>query len=78
MGQWPAAAYERVARVKFLAGRQVPNPVALAGDIRTHWVPVVPEVIEPRLNVQEHAGNEADGQFQRSLQSCEGTTTGPA
>ena len=38
MDQWPSAAHERMALVKFLADRKVPNPVVLAGDIHTNWV----------------------------------------
>jgi alkaline phosphatase D len=38
MDQWPGAAYERMALVKFLADRKVPNPVVLTGDIHSHWV----------------------------------------
>jgi alkaline phosphatase D len=38
MDQWPGAAYERMALVKFLADRKVPNPVVLTGDIHSNWV----------------------------------------
>lgn len=38
MDQWPGAAHERIALVKFLADRKVPNPVVLAGDIHSNWV----------------------------------------
>jgi alkaline phosphatase D len=38
MDQWPGAARERVALLKFLADRTVPNPVVLTGDIHTNWV----------------------------------------
>lgn len=37
MDQWPGAAHERMALVKFLADRKVPNPVVLTGDIHCHW-----------------------------------------
>lgn len=37
MDQWPGAAYERMALVKFLAERRVPNPVTIAGDIHSNW-----------------------------------------
>ncbi len=38
MDQWPGAAHERMALVKFLADRKVPNPVVLTGDIHSNWV----------------------------------------
>jgi len=38
MDQWPGAAYERLALMKFIADRQVPNPVVLTGDIHSNWV----------------------------------------
>ena len=38
MDQWPGAAYERLALMKFIADRKVPNPVVITGDIHTNWV----------------------------------------
>lgn len=38
MDQWPGAAYERMALVRFLEERKVPNPVVLTGDIHSNWV----------------------------------------
>jgi alkaline phosphatase D len=38
MDQWPGAVHERIALVKFLADRKVPNPVVLTGDIHSNWV----------------------------------------
>lgn len=38
MDQWPGYAHERIALVKFLAERRVPNPVVLTGDIHSNWV----------------------------------------
>ena len=38
MDQWPGAAYERLALMKFIADRKVPNPVVLTGDIHANWV----------------------------------------
>lgn len=38
MDQWPGAAFERMAILKFLADRKVPNPVVLTGDIHSNWV----------------------------------------
>jgi len=38
MDQWPSAAHERMALVKFLAERRVANPVVLTGDIHSNWV----------------------------------------
>jgi alkaline phosphatase D len=38
MDQWPGAAHERMALVRFLADRKVPNPVVLTGDIHSNWV----------------------------------------
>jgi alkaline phosphatase D len=37
MDQWPGYAHERMALVKFLAERRVPNPVVLTGDIHSNW-----------------------------------------
>ncbi len=38
MDQWPGAAYERLALMKFIVDRKVPNPVVLTGDIHANWV----------------------------------------
>ncbi|WP_439628270.1 alkaline phosphatase D family protein [Gemmata sp.] len=38
MDQWPGYASERMALVRFLAERRVPNPVVLTGDIHSNWV----------------------------------------
>jgi alkaline phosphatase D len=38
MDQWPGAVHERLALVRFLADRKVPNPVVLTGDIHANWV----------------------------------------
>jgi alkaline phosphatase D len=38
MDQWPGAAHERMALLRFLAERKVPNPVVLTGDIHSNWV----------------------------------------
>ena len=38
MDQWPGAAYERSALMKFIADRKIPNPVVLTGDIHANWV----------------------------------------
>ena len=38
MDQWPGYAAERMALVRFLAERRVPNPVVLTGDIHSNWV----------------------------------------
>ncbi len=38
MDQWPSAAHERIELVKFLAERQVPNPIVITGDIHANWV----------------------------------------
>lgn len=38
MDQWPGAAHERIALMRFLADRKVPNPVVLTGDIHSNWV----------------------------------------
>jgi len=37
MDQWPGAAHERMALLKFLRDRKVPNPVVLTGDIHSNW-----------------------------------------
>ncbi len=38
MDQWPGAANERQALMKFIADRKIPNPVVLTGDIHANWV----------------------------------------
>jgi len=38
MDQWPGAAHERMAIMKFIADRRVSNPVVLTGDIHSNWV----------------------------------------
>ena len=38
MDQWPGAAHERMALMRFIAERKVPNPVVLTGDIHSNWV----------------------------------------
>jgi len=38
MDQWPGAAFERLALMKFIADRKVPNPVVITGDIHANWV----------------------------------------
>ena len=38
MDQWPGYAHERMALMRFLAERRVPNPVVLTGDIHSNWV----------------------------------------
>ena len=38
MDQWPGAAFERMALMRFMADRKVPNPVVLTGDIHANWV----------------------------------------
>ena len=38
MDQWPGAAYERLALMRFIADRKVPNPVVITGDIHSNWV----------------------------------------
>ncbi|HEY3966074.1 MAG TPA: alkaline phosphatase D family protein [Planctomycetaceae bacterium] len=37
MDQWPGAAFERMALLRFLRDRKVPNPVVLTGDIHSNW-----------------------------------------
>lgn len=37
MDQWPGAASERMALMRFLQDRKVPNPVVLTGDIHSNW-----------------------------------------
>ncbi len=38
MDQWPGAAHERMAIVRFLQERKVLNPVVITGDIHSNWV----------------------------------------
>lgn len=38
MDQWPGAAHERMALLRFIADRKIPNPVVLTGDIHSNWV----------------------------------------
>jgi alkaline phosphatase D len=38
MDQWPGYAFERMALLKFLAERRVPNPVVLTGDIHENYL----------------------------------------
>ena len=38
MDQWPGASFERLALMKFIADRKVPNPIVLTGDIHANWV----------------------------------------
>jgi alkaline phosphatase D len=38
MDQWPGAAHERIALMRFIADRRIPNPVVLTGDIHSNWV----------------------------------------
>ncbi|QDU64799.1 Alkaline phosphatase D precursor [Planctomycetes bacterium Pan216] len=38
MDQWPGYTHERMELMKFLADRQIPNPVILTGDIHSNWV----------------------------------------
>jgi alkaline phosphatase D len=38
MDQWPSAMYERMALMRFIADRKVPNPVVLTGDIHANYV----------------------------------------
>jgi alkaline phosphatase D len=38
MDQWPGYMYERMALMKFIADRNVPNPVVLTGDIHANYV----------------------------------------
>nr|WP_315852085.1 alkaline phosphatase D family protein [Tautonia rosea] len=37
MDQWPGYAHERMALMRFLQDRNVPNPVVLTGDIHSNW-----------------------------------------
>jgi alkaline phosphatase D len=38
MDQWPGYAHERIELVRYMAERQVKNPVVLTGDIHSNWV----------------------------------------
>jgi alkaline phosphatase D len=38
MDQWPGCAHERMELVRFMAERNVANPVVLTGDIHSNWV----------------------------------------
>jgi len=38
MDQWCSAAHERMALLRWLGERRVPNPVVLTGDIHSNWV----------------------------------------
>jgi alkaline phosphatase D len=38
MDAWPGYAHERMALMKHLADRNVPNPVVLSGDVHSSWV----------------------------------------
>jgi alkaline phosphatase D len=38
MDQWPGAPFERLALMKFIADRKVPNPIVITGDIHANWV----------------------------------------
>jgi alkaline phosphatase D len=38
MDQWPSAMYERMALMRFIADRKVPNPVVPTGDIHSNYV----------------------------------------
>jgi len=38
MDQWPGYAHERMALVRFLQDRKIPNPVVITGDIHSNWV----------------------------------------
>ena len=38
MDQWPGYSHERIGLMKFMAERQVANPVVLTGDIHSNWV----------------------------------------
>ncbi|MBI1348524.1 alkaline phosphatase [bacterium] len=37
MDQWPGYAHERMALMKFIQERQIPNAVVLTGDIHSNW-----------------------------------------
>jgi alkaline phosphatase D len=37
MDQWPGYASERMALMRFLQDRNIPNPVVLTGDIHSNW-----------------------------------------
>jgi alkaline phosphatase D len=38
MDQWPSAAHERMALVRYMERHRVSNPVVLTGDIHSNWV----------------------------------------
>ena len=38
MDQWPGYAHERAELLRFLAQKQIANPIVLTGDIHSHWV----------------------------------------
>ncbi|MBM3457386.1 MAG: alkaline phosphatase [Armatimonadetes bacterium] len=38
MDQWPSAAAERMALLRFMEENRISNPVVLTGDIHTNWV----------------------------------------
>ena len=38
MDQWPGAAFERLALMRFMADRKIPNPIVITGDIHSNWV----------------------------------------
>ncbi len=38
MDQWPGAAFERLALMRFIADRKIPNPIVITGDIHSNWV----------------------------------------
>ena len=38
MDQWPGYAAERIGLMRFMADRQIPNPIVLTGDIHSNWV----------------------------------------
>lgn len=48
MDQWPGYTAERMELMRFLAERQIRNPVVLTGDIHSHWVN------ELRVDDREH------------------------
>lgn len=37
MDHWNGAAHERIGLMRFIADRQIPNPVILTGDIHSNW-----------------------------------------
>ncbi len=56
MDQWPGYAHERMALVRFLAERRVPNPVVLTGDIHSNWANELR--IDDRRNESEVVASE--------------------